>query len=219
MNDQRLGFWERIGRVPAESLRGQLLYISAFVALGTLLNLVLALVMRSWIPIVAALFGWVFVGVYGLVRLALLDRTAGNVGRILVPSGSSTPSVNQHSNIEAMVVRGELEKAADAYRAVIVSEPQDLVACEKLGQLALRELKDFELAAWAYREAGRRVDEPKRQLGYALIVAGIYRDNIQDTGKALVEIRKVLARFPDAPNAARLRGELDDLKARHFGAP
>jgi tetratricopeptide (TPR) repeat protein len=117
-----------------------------------------------------------------------------------------------------MEARGELRKAAEAYRAVIETEPEDIVACEKLGQLAFRELKDFELAIWAYREADRRVGEPKRQLGYALIVAGIYRDNVQDTGKAIVEIRKVLERFPDAANTAQLRAELDELKARHFGA-
>ena len=219
MSDEEFGFWERLGRIPAGTLKAQLLYISAFVALGTVINLFLALVMRSWIPLVAALFGWAFVGGYGLVRLVLSDRAASNVARILVPTGGSTPSVNQHSNIEAMVARGDLLKAAEAYRAVIASEPQDLVACEKLGQLALREIKDFELAVWAYREADRRVGEPKRQLGYALIVAGIYRDNLQDTGKAIVEIRKVLDRFPDAANTAHLRAELDELKARHFEAP
>ncbi|MEK6767493.1 MAG: hypothetical protein AABY85_00750 [Gemmatimonadota bacterium] len=218
MSDEQFSFWERLGRIPAHTLQAQLLYISAFVALGTLLNLVLAALMRSWIPIVSALVGWAFVGVYGLVRVAFFDRTAGRVGRILAPSGSSTPSVNQHSNIQAMEARGELRKAAEAYRAVIETEPEDIVACEKLGQLALRELKDFALAIWAYREADRRVGEPKRQLGYALIVAGIYRDNVQDTGKAIVETRKVLERFPDAANAAQLRAELDELKARHFGA-
>lgn len=217
MNDERLGFWERLGRIPAHTLRAQLLYISAFVAVGTVINLFLALIMRSWVPLIAALFGWVFVGAYGLVRVALADRAAGNVGRILMPSGSSTPSVNQHSNIEAMVARGELVKAAEAYRAVIAAAPQDLVACDKLGQLALRELKDYELAIWAYREAERRVGEPKRQLGYAILAAGIYRDNLKDYGKAVVELRRLLARHPEAANADALRAEIEELKTHLFG--
>jgi cytochrome c-type biogenesis protein CcmH/NrfG len=139
--------------------------------------------------------------------------------QILQPTGSSTPSVAQHSNIEALEARGEYAKAAQAYRSVIESQPQDMVACEKLGQLALRQLKDFELAVWAYRQAEQRSDQPKRQLGYALIIAGIYRDNIGDSGKAIVELRKVLGRYPDAPNADRLRAELEELRSRHFEAP
>lgn len=215
--DDGLSFWERLGRIPAGSLKAQLLYISAFVAVGTVLNVGLALVMRSWIPIGAALAGWLFVAVYGLVRVALLDRSAGVMGRVLVPSGGSTPSVAQHSDIESLAVKGKLKEAAEAYRAVIAAEPDDIVACEKLGQLALRELKDYETAVFAYREADKRsADQPKRQLGYALLVAGIYRDNLKDTGRAMVELRKVLTRFPGAPNAARLRQELDEMKAQHF---
>jgi hypothetical protein len=55
-------------------------------------------------------------------------------------------------------------------------------------------------------------------MGYAMLVAGIYRDNIGDAGKAIVEYRKLLERYPDAPNSAQLRGELEEMKARHFEA-
>ncbi|OGT95991.1 MAG: hypothetical protein A3I79_03280 [Gemmatimonadetes bacterium RIFCSPLOWO2_02_FULL_71_11] len=218
MSDESLSFWERLGRIPAHSLRAQLLYISALVAVATVINLLLALVMRSWIPVATAVVGWLFVGVYGLVRLSLFDRAAGVAGSVLVPSGGSTPSVAQHSNIQALVARGEYAHAAEAYREVMARDPQDLLACEQLGQLALRELKDYPLAVAAYREAEKRSTEPRRQLGYAVLVAGICRDNLKDYGKAMVELRRILARYPDAPNAQRLRAEIDELKALHFEA-
>ncbi len=218
MSDESLSFWERLGRIPAHSLRAQLLYISALVAVATVINLLLALVMRSWIPVATAVVGWLFVGVYGLVRLSLFDRAAGVAGSVLVPSGGSTPSVAQHSNIQALVARGEYGRAAEAYREVMARDPQDLLACEQLGQLALRELKDYPLAVAAYREAEKRSTEPRRQLGYAVLVAGICRDNLKDYGKAMVELRRILARYPDAPNAQRLRAEIDELKALHFEA-
>lgn len=142
------------------------------------------------------------------------------ITRVLQPDGGSTPSVNQHSNIETMEVRGEYRKAAAAYKNVIESSPDDVVACEKLGQLALRELKDYELAIWAYRQADRRrAGQPARQLGYAMLIAGIYRDNIGDAGKTMVELRRTLERFPNAPNTAQLRAELEELRTRHFEAP
>ena len=128
MSDESLSFWERLGRIPAHSLRAQLLYISALVAVATVINLLLALVMRSWIPVATAVVGWLFVGVYGLVRLSLFDRAAGVAGSVLVPSGGSTPSVAQHSNIQALVARGEYAHAAQAYREVMARDPQDLLA-------------------------------------------------------------------------------------------
>lgn len=217
-DDREFGFWERLGRIPAHTLKAQLLYISMFVAIGTVINLLLAVLMRSWAPIIAAFFGWVFVGAYGLVRVALADRTAGNIGRILVPSGASTPPVNQHSNIQTLVARGEYAKAAEAYRAVIAQDPAELVACEQLGQLALRELKDFETAVFAYREAERRTTEERRRAGYALLVVNIYRDNLRDMGRTIVELRRLLERYPALPNVSALRAELEELRARHFEA-
>ncbi|MFI5279983.1 MAG: hypothetical protein ACHQU1_05780 [Gemmatimonadales bacterium] len=138
------------------------------------------------------------------------------VTKVLLPDGKETPYVAQHSNIEAIEVSGRHAEAAAAYRAVILENPQDLVACEKLGQLALRQLKDFDLALQAYREAERRTGDPRRKLGYAMIVAGIYRDNLKDVGKTLVELRRIIALYPDAPNRGRLSAEVDELKAIHF---
>jgi len=140
------------------------------------------------------------------------------VTRILLPDGASTPSVNQHSNIATMVIRGQFAEAAAAYRQAILADPLDTAACEQLAQLALREMKDFPTALFAYREAEKRSLEPKRQLGYAILIAGIYRDNLKDYGKAMGELRRILSRYPDAPNAARLRAEIDELKAMHFEA-
>ena len=146
--------------------------------------------------------GWIF-------YYALLTQ-------VLDPSGSSTPSVNQHSNIAAMAVRGETARAAEAYRAAIAADPADVVACEQLAQLALRGLKDYDLAIQAYREAERRTTEPKRQLGYALLVAAVYRDYLRDAGRTMVELGRILARYPDASNAPALRTELEQIKASHF---
>jgi cytochrome c-type biogenesis protein CcmH/NrfG len=149
--------------------------------------------------------GWVF---YYVLLTQVLD-----------PDGSSTPSVDQHSNIAAMAVRGETAKAAEAYRAAVAANPADIVACEQLAQLALRELKDYDLAAQAYREAERRSPQPKRQLGYAMLGLAVCRDYAQDAGRTMVELGRILARYPDAPNARALRAELEQLKAQHFQEP
>jgi tetratricopeptide (TPR) repeat protein len=149
------------------------------------------------------------VWIFWVVRYVLLTQ-------VLDPSGNSTPYVNQHSNIAAMVARGAYAEAADAYRTAIAADPGDVVACEHLAQLALRELKDYDLALFALREAERRAPEPRRQLGYALQIAGMCRERLGDPGRTMVELRRILARYPDAPNAASLRAELEELRSERF---
>ena len=198
--------------------KAQLKYIASLLGVLTAMAVLIGLLTTIWLPLIGALIGWAVVGVYALFLFLVIEPGGDALGRVLVSSGSSTPSVAQHSNIETMVTRGEYARAAQAYQAAIDGSPADLVACEKLGQLALRELKDYPRAVQAYREAEKRSPEPRRQAGYALLVAGIYRDNLKDYGKTIVELRRLLARYPDVPNADRLRAEIDELKAMHFEA-
>ncbi|MEK7668241.1 MAG: hypothetical protein AAB409_06300 [Gemmatimonadota bacterium] len=171
------------------------------------------------IPILGCLLSW---GAYGgsvLLQRSVVDPIGEAAGRLLMPSGSSTPPPKPLSHIEAMVARGDLGKAAEAYKAEILSDPADVTSCERLGTLALRELKDFPLAVWAYREAERRAETAGRKFGYGLIVAGIYRDQFRDLGKTVVELRRLVHTYPDAPRLDSLRAEIDELKAGMFDEP
>jgi tetratricopeptide (TPR) repeat protein len=211
-------WWDGIVRVDAVSNKGRIVFLCMVMGAATVIAALEALVLQRMAPLGAAFLGWVFVAVYALWQGVALERVGGRIGKILVPSGSSTPSVNQHSNIETLEMRGEYAKAAEAYRAVIASQPQDIVACEKLAQLALREQKDYATAIFAWREAEKRSTEPRRQAGYAILIANAYRDNLKDYGKTIVELRRILARYPTVPHADKLRAEIDELKAMHFEA-
>lgn len=155
------------------------------------------------LPLIA---GSLLVWIGWVARYVLLTQ-------VLDPRGDSTPSVNQHSNIAAMVARGAYRDAAEAYQAAIAADPADLVACEQLALLARRELKDYALAISTWREAERRASEPRRRLGYALHTVGVLRDDLRDEGRTIVELRRVLETYPGAPNAAALRADLERLKA------
>lgn len=206
--------WERISRVDAGSSAG--VFVAVVMAMGfvTIVAVVVGLLGGGFIPLVIAALFWPAFLFVALLHKTVLERGA----RMVIAKGASTPYVPQHSNIQALVARGRYSAAAEAYKAVIASEPEDLVACEQLELLALRELKDYELAVFAAREGERRVPDAARQAGFALQVANIYRDNLKDYGKTMVELRRILARYPDIPNAARLRAEIDELKALHFEA-
>jgi len=208
--------WENLS---AATPRGRFVFLCLVMGVATLVTLLEVVLFLNWAPLLAALFGWAFVLVYGVLEAGILHRGAGTVASLTLPSGAATPSVNQHSNIQAMVAQGRTAEAAAAYRQVIASQPGDLVACEQLAQLALRELKDWELALFAVREAERRAPDARRRAGFALLAANIYRDNLKDYGKTLVELRRVLERYPSVPNAEALRGEIEELKKMHFETP
>ena len=136
--------------------------------------------------------------------------------RVLMPTGDSTPGAKPLSHIESMEARGDYAKAAEAYRAELTEDPADFRSCERLAMLARTHLKDHDLALFAFREAERRVPAPRRKAGYALLALGVLRDDLQDAGRVMVEIRRILATYPDLPNAAELKGELARLKTTRF---
>jgi tetratricopeptide (TPR) repeat protein len=204
--------------VSAATPRGRFIVLCLVMGVATLISLVEVALSLNWAPLGAALMGWAFVLVYGVVEGVLLHRGAGVVAKLTMPSGDATPSVDQHSNIQALVAKGAYAEAAEAYRQVVAAHPEDVVACEQLTQLALQELKDPELALFALREAERRSAEPRRRAGYALLAANVYRDNLKDYGRTVVELRRVLSRYPDIPNAEALRAEIEELKVMHFQA-
>jgi tetratricopeptide (TPR) repeat protein len=200
-------YWEKVSRVDAGSSAGFFVAVVIAMSFVTLVSLFTG-------GIAIAVLGWVIFLFTALLRATVIERGS----RLLTVKGASTPHVPQHSNIQALVARGRYPEAAEAYKAAIATDPADLVACEQLGMLALRELKDYELALFAAREGEKRVPDAARQAGFALQVASIYRDNLKDYGRTMVELRRILARYPGIPNAARLRAEIDELKALHFEA-
>lgn len=140
-------------------------------------------------------------------------------GKLLLPSGSSTPPAKPLSHIEAMEARGELAKAAEAYKAEIASDPTDVTSCERLALLAQRELKDYQTALWAYHEAERRADVPARKFGFGLLAAGILRDQVKDPKRAMVELRRLVSQYPTAPRIDSLKREIEELKVAVLETP
>ena len=163
-----------------------------------------------------SLLSWLVFAVYSFLYKAVIDTSGDFFGRIFLPSGKSTPPAKALSHIEAMAVRGDLAKAVEAYKVEIATDPADVTSCERLGTIAMRQLADYDLAVWAYREAERRAETPGRKFGFALIVVGICRDQLKDRGKTVVELRRLVQLYPNAPRIETLKAELDELKAGLF---
>src|SRR5262245_33739404 len=166
--------------------------------------------------IVSAKLGSVPLIILGLTVLVMWGFHRILMTRVLMPTGESTPGDKPLSHTEALEARGEYAKAADAYRADVANDPADHLSCARLAILARTQLADLDLAHAMFREAERRITAPRRKCGYALQALGVLRDDLKGPGRAVVEIRRILATYPDVPNAAALQADLDQLKSEHF---
>ena len=193
-----------------------LTFLTAFVLLIGLVALAMQMTLVFYWSLGVVAFAWLVFGALQVMRKVVIDNAGKAAGHILMPSGGSTPPAKGLSHIEAMVAHGDLAKAAAAYRAEILADPADLGSCERLATLAQRDLRDYDLAAWAYRQAEQRAESPGRKFGFGLLVAGIFRDNLKDHGRTVVELRRLVQQYPNAPRLDALRAEIDELKAGLF---
>ncbi len=132
-------------------------------------------------------------------------------------SGSSTPLAKGYSHIEALTAQGRYREAAAAYRREIASDSKDveariqLDASLQLAQLLLKHLDDPAGAATCYREVRDLVPDEARTIGYSLRLVDLYRTRLAAPGRALVELRRLIDRFPESPQVVGARRELQEL--------
>lgn len=126
-------------------------------------------------------------------------------------SGSSTPLAKGYSHIEALTAQGRYREAAAAYRREIVSDSKDVEARIQLAQLLLKHLDDPAGAATCYREVRDLVPDEARTIGYSLRLVDLYRTRLAAPGRALVELRRLIDRFPESPQVVGARRELQEL--------
>ncbi len=112
-----------------------------------------------------SLLCWLVFAVYSFFYKAVIDTSGDAIGRIFLPSGKSTPPAKG-----ALPHRGDggprrpRQGGGGVQEAEIATDPADVGSCERLGTLAMRQLADYGLAVWAYREGGRRAEDARAEV-------------------------------------------------------
>ena len=117
-----------------------------------------------------------------------------------------------------MAEQGHVEAAAEAYRLraqaprdrvnALIRRAQLLAGPLKLPHAAVGELEDVQ------RDAARLSAGEDMRVGLAL--TELYEQRLDDPGRAMVEIRRLIDRYPHARQARELRGLLAVLRTQHF---
>ncbi len=190
--------------------------VAGLLLAGTVLAIILA---AAGIAPRALVLAGVFWALYGLVlgmidgvlapAIDLFARMAQNVG---LGRGEG------YSDVEALVARGRLADAAEAYAARAAHgavEPLLRRAALLAGAMGSPGLAAAEL------ETRRRTGHPlppSDDLRLGLALADLYEHRLDQPGKAMAELRRLLDRYPSSRRVRQIRATLAALKQESLGA-
>lgn len=160
--------------------------------------------------LIAALVG------YGAGRGAwAIASKAGDAAQYFTAGGSSTPYEEQFSQEQALIMQRDYAGAAACFEQRIkVAEPTPDIRAVIAGADVYREHGlDFERAAALYRRAQKLPTlTPGQDVYVANKLADLYLGPLKQPGKALVEFRRLIERYPNSRTADQARLALANLK-------
>lgn len=167
---------------------------------------------------------WALVGFVGGTLATLwatltMSNAAGALAlRTLQPDGSSTPYTFDFSQIESHVVRGDHATAAVLWEAAITERPGDPEVRVRAGDFYAGPIARPDRALALYREVQGFAHAPaERQLYVSQRIVDLYVGPLADKGRAIVELRRIIDRWPNSTAARFGRDALARLKAEHHG--
>jgi hypothetical protein len=145
----------------------------------------------------------------------VVGEIVGRGWRHVAVDGSSTPYERQFSYEQSLVMKGRVDDALASFEAVIATEPELIAPRIKAAELYAREKKDAQRAAQLFRDVLR---SPTITGGDNVYVTNrlvdLYTGPLNDPGRALVELRRLIETRPGTPAAEHARRSLAELKAR-----
>jgi len=164
------------------------------------------------------LLGVLAAAVAGVLVTAFAMSLSSGVGfaftRLMV-DGATTPYKEQYSYQQALVMQGRLDEALASFEAVIAEKPEAIDPRIKAAELYARDKGNFVRAASLFREVQRIATVTAGEDTYVTNrLVDLLTGPLQDPGRALVELRRLIERYPDTPGAEHARGALAALKSR-----
>ncbi len=161
----------------------------------------------------AYLVTWALLLTFSLLAI----RPAGAVAeQYLAPTGASTPYEEQFSQEQSLVMQGHVDEALAAFERHIAADPTSITARIRAADLYAGLGKNPQRAAQLLAEAQR---VPGLKSGDDLYIgnrlADLHLGPLGTPARALVELRRLLDRYPDSRVAPQLREAIAALKARH----
>jgi tetratricopeptide (TPR) repeat protein len=170
---------------------------------------------------VGSLFGMVATAAIAVVLGAivalagyLFGRTSGRAfGAFVAPSGASTPYQREYSYQQSLAIRGHIGEALASYEELIAASPEDIDVRLRTAALYVQQGTNVARAEALYREArGIPSLQPSQDVFIAQRLIDLYLGALATPNRALVELRRLIERYPASDVAVRARETLARLK-------
>ena len=164
-------------------------------------------------------FAWTFASVLtaatGIFILKLTGAAGATARAITFPTGASVPYEEQFSYQESMAARGDVAGALESYAAIIAERPTAVLPRVRAAELHARDDRDPARAADLFRGVRDLPQSSRFDVLYASNrLVDLYVGPLADPGRAQVELRRIIERFPGTPTSERAREALAAIKAR-----
>jgi hypothetical protein len=192
------------------------LVVGAIVLLGTLLAVTLAVAthdlrMLELVGALWAIYG-LMVGFLSGVLEPVIDGFAqlmANVGLVRAGAG--------YSSIETLAVRGHYQTAADEYGDRARNPGERVEATLRRAELLAGPLAEPETAAVELDSLRAHPLSAGDDFRIGLALVDLYEHQLNDSSRAMSELRRLIDRYPRARDIRRLRAALGQLKCERFG--
>jgi thioredoxin-like negative regulator of GroEL len=167
------------------------------------------------IPLILFAVMSVFAAGYTIYRIthAVPEGAARALLRFTFPSGNSTPYQPTYSHLQAFAARGDISSAHAGYQEAIRLNPTDPEPRFQLAELLMQDSKPAK-AAWYLGQARRlSTNNPARELYATQRMIDLYLGPLDDPNRAMMELKRLIDRFPDSREAQSARAVLKELRS------
>ena len=148
-----------------------------------------------------------------------VGTAVGDSVRAVTISGASTPYTDQFSYQQALVMQGKVDEALESFEAIISERPSSVDARIRAAELYASKKGNARRAADLFRDAqGVPSISPGEDLYVTHRLVDLYTGPLSTPSRALIELRRLIDRYPDSPAGARAREALTRLKKEHVTA-
>ena len=213
--EYRLTFFDRHG--PDGMLRLKAAAY-AFIVLGLTVPLFGAVAAKLGIHEPGRVLAFVFVCSAGSAGAAFysglhFSNAVGESVKAVTVSGASTPYTEQFSFQQALVMKGKVDEALASFETIISERPANVDVRVRAAELYISKKRDFRRGADLLRQAqGIPSISPGEDVYVTNRLVDLFTGPLATPGRALVELRRLMHRYPDTPAASQAKAALSKLK-------
>jgi len=191
------------------------LAVGSIALLGTVLAGVLAVATHDarMLQLVGALWA-----VYGLTvgfLSGVLEPVLDGLSQLLI-NGGLTRLGSGYSSIETLASQGRHEAAAEAYAERARNPAERVEATLRRSRLLAGPLAEPESAAVELDSLRAHALTPRNDVRVGLALVDLYENRLNNPGRAMAELRRLIDQHPSGQGARQLRAALRELKSRRY---